>query len=102
MDKNCKSNIGLKNEKTDQRSGRSFTIAERHKIIEEYLQTESTKQEVWEKYTGQKEEHGHLVVIQWSFIVILNSALLRFCCSSVLWFCCSAVLRFCCSVNCSL
>jgi|SRR5690606_33024369 len=39
----------------------AFSIAERRSIIEEYLSSGCSKQEIWEKYTGQKEEHGRLL-----------------------------------------
>lgn len=43
------------------RSGRSFTLSERQKIIEEMLSTNCTKVEIWKKYTGRNEEHGQLL-----------------------------------------
>ena len=54
MDKQSKVISGL-------RSGRSFTIAERHRIIQEMQSSQSTKREIWNKYTGQSEEHGCLL-----------------------------------------
>ncbi len=38
-----------------------FTVSERHKIIQEFISTGCTKQEIWERYTGYKEEHGQLL-----------------------------------------
>lgn len=38
-----------------------FTIDERKMIIEEWLTSGKTKREIWEKYTGEPEEHGKLV-----------------------------------------
>jgi hypothetical protein len=43
------------------RSGSSFTIAERHRIIQEMQSSQCTKREIWNKYTGQSEEHGSLL-----------------------------------------
>jgi hypothetical protein len=43
-----------------QKGGKYFTETEKHQIIQELLQYQLTKQEIWEKYTGQKEEHGQL------------------------------------------
>jgi secreted Zn-dependent insulinase-like peptidase len=43
------------------RSGSSFTISERHHIIQEMLSSNCTKREIWMKYTGQYEEHGSLL-----------------------------------------
>ncbi len=39
----------------------SFSTEEKCAIIEEYLATGFTKRDIWEKYTGQKEEHGSLL-----------------------------------------
>lgn len=43
------------------RRGGSFTISERHQIIQEMLTTDCTRAEIWRKYTGQTEEHGFLL-----------------------------------------
>lgn len=43
-----------------QKSGKYYTIEEKHKIIHELISTNSTKTEIWKKYTG-KEDHGHLL-----------------------------------------
>jgi len=43
------------------RNGSSFTISERHRIIQEMLSSNCTKREIWMKYTGQREEHGNLL-----------------------------------------
>jgi len=39
----------------------SFSIEERHSIIEDYLTSGSTKQEIWGKYTGKFAEAGQLL-----------------------------------------
>ncbi len=44
-----------------QKSGKYFNIAERHAIIQELLETNCTKQKLWQKYTGDVEEHGQLL-----------------------------------------
>lgn len=44
-----------------QKAGKYFTDSERHKIIEELLSSRCTRQSLWEKYTGEKEEHGYLL-----------------------------------------
>lgn len=44
-----------------QKAGKYFTQDEKHKIIQELLSTQCTKVEIWEKYTGEKEEHGQLL-----------------------------------------
>jgi len=38
-----------------------FTKTEQHKIIQEYLTTCCSKQEIWEKYTGELIEHGQIL-----------------------------------------
>lgn len=44
-----------------QKAGRLYSTSERHQIINEYLSGDCTKQQIWEKYTGEKEEHGQLL-----------------------------------------
>jgi len=39
-----------------------FSEEEKRKIIEEMLERDCTKQEIWEKYTGRKQEHGSIIV----------------------------------------
>ncbi len=43
------------------RSGKSFSIAERHQIIQEVLLYQSTRREIWKKYTGENQEHGNIL-----------------------------------------
>jgi transposase len=43
------------------RRGGSFSIEERHHIIQEMLSSNCTRTEIWRKYTGQTEEHGFLL-----------------------------------------
>lgn len=38
-----------------------FTDAQKHQIIKEFLSLRITKQMLWEKYTGRKEEKGAIV-----------------------------------------
>ena len=52
--KKSKQEIGLKY------SG-EFSYRDRKKIVEEYLQTGCKKVDIWEKYTGQKEEKGNIL-----------------------------------------
>ena len=54
MDKNSKVISGL-------RAYQRFTDSERHQIIHDLISSGSTKQEIWEKHTGYKEEHGQLI-----------------------------------------
>ena len=46
------------NQKIIQKAGKYFTELEKHKIIQELISSKTTKQEIWQKYTGQAEEHG--------------------------------------------
>lgn len=43
------------------KSGGDFSAAERKAIVEEYLRTGCSKNDIWERYTGQKKEHGQLI-----------------------------------------
>lgn len=45
-----------------QKPNRYFTESEKHQIIiQELLNSGCTKAEIWQKYTGQEEEHGQLL-----------------------------------------
>ena len=44
-----------------QKAGKYFTETEKHQIIQELISSQCTKQEIWQKYTGQEEEHGQLL-----------------------------------------
>ena len=44
-----------------QKAGKYFTETEKHQIIQELIYTQCTKVEIWEKYTGEQEEHGQLL-----------------------------------------
>ncbi|HRN71093.1 MAG: hypothetical protein LC105_13585 [Chitinophagales bacterium] len=44
-----------------QKAGKYFTVEEKHKIIQELISTQCTKVEIWEKYTGEEQEHGQLL-----------------------------------------
>jgi len=61
MDKKSKQISGLKTGKIIQKSNKYFSEVEKHFIIKELLSTGSTKAQIWEKYTGQLEEHGQLL-----------------------------------------
>jgi transposase-like protein len=49
--------LGLKKEKQRRKYAR-FSETEKRTIIEDYLQSNQTKKELWEKYTGRSDEHG--------------------------------------------
>jgi transposase len=61
MEKKGKSISGLKAEKTRRKRNKYFSDIEKHVIIREVLSSESTKREIWKKYTGQDEEHGQIL-----------------------------------------
>lgn len=44
-----------------QKRQKDFGEAEKHAIIQELIETQCTKSEIWRKYTGQEEEHGQLL-----------------------------------------
>jgi hypothetical protein len=61
MDKKSKVILGLTGGKIIQKANKYFTDLEKHQIIQELLSTGCTKAQIWEKYTGQNEEHGQLL-----------------------------------------
>ena len=61
MDKKSKVILGLRSSKIIQKPNKYFTDLEKHQIIQELLATGCTKAQIWEKYTGQNEEHGQLL-----------------------------------------
>lgn len=52
--------------------GKYFSIEERHSMIQEFIQTGCTKQQIWQKYTGQPDEHGQL--LKWMRMLGYNSS----------------------------
>jgi len=61
MNKKSKPISGLKAGKIIQKANKYFSESEKHFIIQELLSTGCTKAWIWEKYTGQPEEHGQLL-----------------------------------------
>jgi transposase len=61
MNKKSKVISGLSDGKIIQKSSKYFSDEEKHFIIQELLSSKCTKREIWEKYTGQEEEHGQLL-----------------------------------------
>jgi hypothetical protein len=43
-----------------QKAARFYSDSEKHKIIQEFLSGGKNKSEIWEKYTGQRGDHGYL------------------------------------------
>jgi transposase len=48
-------------EQKQQHGKRFFSAAEKHQIIQELLSSRRTKQDIWQQYTGESEEHGQLL-----------------------------------------
>ena len=62
MDKNSKFKTGLSiHGIVYPKPVSAFSESEKHQIIEEFLNSGCTKQQIWKKYTGQSEEHGELL-----------------------------------------
>jgi hypothetical protein len=62
MDKKSKVISGLKEGKNIiQKPTKYFSDSEKHHILQELLSSGCSKREIWEKYTGQPEEHGQLL-----------------------------------------
>jgi len=61
MSKKSKSISGLKRGEIIKKPNTYFSEPEKHFIIQELLSTGCTKAQIWEKYTGQLEEHGQLL-----------------------------------------
>lgn len=62
MKETSESILGLTEGKTIiQKPNKYFTESEKHQIIQELLSSGCTKAEIWQKYTGQNEEHGQLL-----------------------------------------
>ena len=58
MNEKSKRISGLKAPEIIQKTKGYFTDEEKHQIIQDYLTSGLTKRDIWEKYTGQLEEHG--------------------------------------------
>jgi len=61
MEQESKVILGLKGSKIVRKPNKYFTENEKHQIINELITSGCTKQEIWQKYTGQEEEHGQLL-----------------------------------------
>lgn len=61
MDKKSKLISGLSNRKIIQNPSKYFSDEEKHHIIQELISSKCNKRDIWEKYTGQEEEHGQLL-----------------------------------------
>jgi hypothetical protein len=50
-----------------------FSETEKRTIIEDYLQSNLTKKEIWKKYTGERTEHGLILYWMYKYGYILNT-----------------------------
>jgi hypothetical protein len=66
MREKSKLKTGLKTERTAIQYGIKFSLIERKKIIEDYLSSGKSKQEIWAKYTGRPTEHGS--ILRWMVV----------------------------------
>lgn len=57
------------------RKAGSFTISERHKIIQEGMRSGHSKVEIWKKYTWSYDEHGN--ILRWIYQLGYNTDHLR-------------------------
>ncbi len=51
----------MKQKKIIQKASKYFSETEKHAIIQEFLERQCSKADIWEKYTGNNREHGHLL-----------------------------------------
>ena len=63
MEEICNLISGASHSGKARKFGSEFSFEERHSLIREYLSTNMSKRDIWEKYTGSREEHGQL--LQW-------------------------------------
>jgi hypothetical protein len=61
MNKKSKVILGLSTGNIIRKPSKYFSDEEKHFIIQELLSSQCTKRDIWEKYTGQEEEHGQLL-----------------------------------------
>jgi hypothetical protein len=70
MDKKCKLISGLNEVNSFRKQKRYFTDEQKHTIIQEMLSSGQTKTAIWQKYTGEKQDHGH--ILRWMRILGYN------------------------------
>ena len=58
--------------KTIPKASKYFTNTERHHVIQEYLSSNFSRSVIWEKYTGEVPERGHL--LRWMRALGYNTA----------------------------
>ena len=60
MKRKSKSILGLSSDKNRIKTSKDFSEEERGVILEDYLTSNLSKRDIWEKYTGDREEHGNI------------------------------------------
>ena len=53
-----------------QKSNRHFTETEKHQTIQELISTQSTKVEIWVKYTGEEDDYDQL--LRWMKVFVYH------------------------------
>lgn len=49
------------------------------RLVKDYLSSNTTKQEIWKKYTGQDKEHGQIKILTLVlYLLFLSDELLQF------------------------
>jgi hypothetical protein len=61
MERKRKVISGLSQVIVGRKASRHFTDLEKHQMIQDLLRSGNSKRDIWEKYTGRKEEHGALL-----------------------------------------
>ena len=61
MERKRKVILGLSQVIVGRKASRHFTDLEKHQMIQDLLRSGNSKRDIWEKYTGRKEEHGALL-----------------------------------------
>ena len=61
MEEVSKAILGLEPKKRAREAPRIYSDTEKHFIIKAWIESGLTKRAIWEKYTGQREEHGQIL-----------------------------------------
>ena len=72
--------LGLLEPKIVKRLSFKFSEIDKRKIVEDYLQSDSTKQAIWEKHTGRSKEHGKILdwMRRYGYIPCDNAKIVNF------------------------
>ncbi len=78
MDKKSKQISGLSDAYFVRKQRNFFSDEEKVQIVEDFLNSGSTKRDIWEKYTGHREEHGTILRWMREFGYINNKPVKRY------------------------